>query len=225
MRLLAALMASLLPVSTVPLWARPPAVRHVSTAGTVWINAAALPSGSSLYDGDTLATADNGFAMITGAGRGRVEVRQDSLISVGPREITLKGGVVGSDGLAVRLGAELVRPAGESSERPWFVVADRGGKRLVAAYRGDVAIARDGAAPVLVPRGSFAVPAGPPPDGQDPGHLPASGSPPSGPDSGWTIFSLNSAASVALIVSLGATAVVAAIAGYTLGERSVSPSH
>jgi hypothetical protein len=222
MRLLAVWMASLL---AAPLWARPPAVRHVSTAGTVWINAAALPSGSSLYDGDTLATADNGFAMITGGGQCRVEVRQDSLISVGRREITLKGGAVGSDGLAVRVGADLVRPAGTSAASPWFVVADRDGKRLVAAYQGDVAIAREGAEPVVVPQGFFAVPAKPPPDSQDGGDQPPSGSIPSGADSGWMIFSLSSAASVAFIVSLGATAVAAAIAGYTLGERSISPSN
>jgi hypothetical protein len=81
-------MASLLPVTTAPLVARPPAVRHVSTVGTVWINAAALPSGSSLYNGDTLATAADGFALITGAEPGRVEVRQDSLVSIGQHEIT-----------------------------------------------------------------------------------------------------------------------------------------
>jgi Na+-driven multidrug efflux pump len=39
------------------------------------------------------------------------------------------------------------------------------------------------------------------------------------------IFSLSSAASVAFIVSLGATAAVATLIGYTLGENSVSPSN
>jgi hypothetical protein len=225
MRLLAVLLAALLPVSTLSLVAQPPAVRHVTTAGTVWINAAALPSGSSLYNGDTMATADNGFAMITGSGQGRVEVRQDSLVSISQQEIALKGGVVGSDGTAVRLGADLVRPAGQTEPPPWFVVADRGEKKLVAAYQGDVVIARDGAEPVLVPQGSFAIPAGTSSDDQDTGRQPDGGSIPSGADSGWTIFSLSSAASVALVVSLGATAVVATIVGYTLGERSVSPSN
>jgi len=225
MRLLAVWMASLLPVSTAPLVALPPAVRQVSTAGTVWINAAALPSGSSLYNGDTLATAADGFAMITGAAQGRFEVRQDSLVSIGQQEIALKGGVVGSDGLAVRLGADLVRPAGKAETQPWFVVADRGGRKLVAAYAGNVVIARDGAEPVLVPQGSFAVPTGPPADNEDSGRQAGGSSVPSGADSGWTIFSLSSAASVALIAALGATAAVATIVGYALGERSVSPSN
>jgi hypothetical protein len=223
MRLLAVLMASLLPVSTAPLAARPPVVRHVTTAGTVWINAAALPSGSSLYSGDTLATASDGLAMITGGAPGRLEVRQDSLVSIGQHEITLKGGVVGSDGLAVRLGADSIRPSGESIA-PWFVVADRGGKKLVAAYAGDVVIAREGAEAVLIPQGSYAVPAGIPADDKGASPQPGGGSIPSGADSGWTIFSLSSAASVSLVVSLGATAVVATLVGYTLGERSVSPS-
>lgn len=225
MRILAVWMASLLPLSTAPLVARPPAVRHVSTAGTVWINAAALPSGSALYNGDTLATADNGFAMITGGEQGRVEVRQDSLVSISQQEITLKGGVVASDGLAVRLGADLIRPAGKSEPRPWFVVADRGGQKLVAAYEGNVVIARDGAEPMLVPEGSFAIPTGSPAGGKDMGRQ-RGGSPiPSGADSGWMIFSLSPAASVAIVVSLGATAAVATIIGYALGERSVSPSN
>ncbi len=226
MRLLAILMAAMLPLSTLSLAARPPAVRHVSTAGTVWINAAALPSGSSLYDGDTLATADNGFAMISGAGQGRAEVRQDSLVHISSGEITLKGGAVGSEGLAVRLGDDRIQPAGPSREQRWFVVADRGGRRLVAAYQGDVAIERDGAEPVLVPQGSFAVPSRTPADAdQDPGSRGGGGSIPSGPDSGWVIFSLTSGVSIALIAALGATATVAAIVGYTLGERSVSPSN
>jgi hypothetical protein len=242
MRLLAVLMAGLLPVSTAPLGAGPPAVRHATTAGTVWINAAALPSGSSLYNGDTLATADNGLATITGAGQGRLEVRPDSLVSFSQQEVALKGGVVGSEGLAVRLGADLIRPAGKSGPQPWFVVADRGGQRLIAAYEGDVLIARDGAEPVLIPQGSFAIPAGPPldrgtpdrgtpPDDPDTdrqsGHGPIPTDPdgPTGPDHGWMILSLSSAASVAFIVSLGATAAVATLIGYTLGENSVSPSN
>jgi hypothetical protein len=231
MRLLAVLVAGLLPVSMTPLGAGPPAVRHATTAGTVWINAAALPSGSSLYNGDTLATANNGFATITGAGQGRLEVRPDSLVSLSQQEVSLKGGVVGSEGLAVRLGDALIRPAGKSQPQPWFVVADRGGQKLVAAYEGDVVIARDGAEPVLVPQGSFAIPAGTPPDAGKPGDNQGTdthsghGSIPTGADSGWMIFSLSSAASVAFIVSLGATAAVATLIGYTLGENSVSPSN
>jgi hypothetical protein len=237
MRLLAVLLAGLLPVSTTPLEARPAAVRHATTAGTVWINAAALPSGSSLYNGDTLATADNGLATITGVGQGRLEVRPDSLISLSQQEVTLKGGVVGSEGLIVRLGDVLIRPAGKSQPQTWFVVADRGGQKLVAAYEGDVVIARDGAEPVLVPQGSFAIPAGTPADAEAPGDAgtpeddrgtgtqSGHGSIPTGPDSGWMIFSLSSAASVAFIVSLGATAAVATLIGYSLGENSVSPSN
>jgi hypothetical protein len=224
MRLLAALLACLLPLPTCRLMADRPSVRHVSTAGTVWINAAALPSGSSLYDGDTLATATDGFAMITGGGPGRVEVRQDSLVSIGRQEITLRDGVVGSDGAAVRLGEAVIRPAIVSETRPWFVVAHRDGKQLVAAYEGDVLIALDRGKPVLVPRGSFAVPTSNPSDSK--GTRDASGSSiPNGADSGWMIFSLSSAAGVAIIVALGATAAVATIVGYTLGENSVSPSN
>jgi hypothetical protein len=141
----------------------------------------------------------------------------------------------------VRLGPDLIRAtrltrtAASSEARPWFVVADRGGQKLVAAYQGDVLIARDGAEPLLVPQGSFATPASWPPGNTDAGgrttgdrntgSQSAGGSIPSGPDSGWTIFSLSPAASVAFLVSLGATAMVATIIGYSLGERSVSPSN
>jgi hypothetical protein len=218
-------MACVLPVSTAPVEAGSATVRHASTTGTVWINAAALPSGSSLYDGDTVATAADGFAMISGGGQGRVEVRRDSLVSIGPAAITLKGGVVGSDGAAVRLGDALIRPAGVSQTRPWFVVADRDGKQLVAAYEGDVLIALDRGKPLLVPQGSVAVPAVRPADSKG-AKDPAGGSTiPSGADSGWMIFSLSSAAGVAIIVALGATAAVATIVGYTLGENPVSPSN
>jgi hypothetical protein len=206
-------------------------VRHVSTAGTVWINSTALPSGSSLYEGDTLATAENGFALITSAEQGRVEVRQDSLVSIGPREIILNGGVVGSAGLPVRLGDYSIRPARMPQPHSWFVVAKRRGQVLVAAHEGSIVITRNGAVPVLVPSGSYAVPSIPPstsnpvPDGNDPtGDKTAGDAPDSNHDEGWTIGPLSHAASVALVFSLGAGALAGTIVGLALTEKSVSPS-
>jgi len=238
MRLLASLIAGLLPLSTLPLStlplpavplpvppppAGPPVVRHLSTAGTVWINATALPSGSLIYNGDTVATAENGFALLTAPEQGRVEIRRDTLVSVAAREITLKGGVVASDGLPVRLGADLVRPAGRGESNPWFVVADRDGQKLVAAYRGSVLVAREGGEPLVIPEGFYAVPSNTP-DEKTEADLP--GTNPAPPGGGhWAIFSLTSGTAVAFIVSLGATAVFASMVAYTLGQESVSPSN
>jgi hypothetical protein len=225
MRLLALLMACLLPVSTIPVASSPPAVRHLSTTGTVWINAAALPSGSSVYNGDTVATAESAVALLTSR-EGRVEIRPDTLVSVGEREIALNGGVVGSDGLAVRVGSELVRPSGGAASRPWFVVADRNGQKLVAAYSGSVLIASDGSEPIVVPEGFYAVPGDPPKEKTGSG-LPGDVSSPGGSSGSrhWAIFSLTSGTAVAFIVSLGATAVFTSIVAYTLGQESVSPSN
>jgi hypothetical protein len=226
MRLLALWMACLLPASTNPVAASPPAVRHLSTTGTVWINAAALPSGSSVYNGDTVATGENALALLTSREEGRVEIRPDTLVSVAEREIALKGGAVGSDGLAVRVGQELVRPSGGAGSRPWFVVADRNGQKLVAAYSGSVLIASDGSEPIVVPEGFYAVPGDPPKDKTGAGPPGDTSSPGGSSGSGhWAIFSLTSGTAVAFIASLGATAVFASIVAYTLGQESVSPSN
>ena len=225
MRLLALLTACLLPVSTIPVAGSPPAVRHLSTTGTVWINATALPSGSSVYNGDTVATAENAFALLTSREEGRVEIRPDTLVSVAEREVALQGGVVGSDGLAVRLGQDLVRPTGGAGPRPWFVVADRNGRKLVAAYGGSVLIASDGSEPIVVPEGFYAVPGDP--KAKTGAGLPAETTS-SGGSSGnrhWAVFSLTSGTAVAFIVSLGATAAFTSIVAYTLGQESVSPSN
>jgi hypothetical protein len=226
MRLLALLMACLLPVSTIPAAGSPPAVRHLSTTGTVWINAAALPSGSSVYNGDTVATAESAVALLTSGEEGRVEIRPDSLVSVAEREIALNGGVVGSAGLAVRVGHDLVRPTGGVGPRPWFVVADRNGQKLVAAYSGSVLIASDGSEPIVVPEGFYAVPSDPPKEKTGAG-LPGDTTSPGGSSGGrhWAIFSLTSGTAVAFIVSLGATAAFTSIVAYTLGQESVSPSN
>lgn len=223
MRLLALLMAGLLPVLTIPIPAQPPAVRHLSTTGTVWINATALPSGSSVYDGDTVATADNGFALLNSPEEGRLEIRPDTLVSVAAREVALKGGVVASGGLPVRLGPDVVQPAGENESRPWFVVADRDGRQLVAAYRGSVLIDRAGEDPVVVPEGYYAVPNDSAGGGAEDDHRRAGSS--SGASGHWAVFSLTSGTAVAFIVSLGATAVFASMVAYTLGQESVSPSN
>ncbi len=224
MRLLALLMALLLPVSAVPLPAHPAAVRYLSTTGTVWINAAALPSGSSIYNGDTVATAENGFALIHSPEQGRVEVRPDTLVSVAEQEISLKGGVVASDGLAVRLGSDLMRPKPGTESHPWMVVADRDGRKLVAAYRGSVVIDRAGDDPFVIPEGYYAVPQDSASEETETTGLPRPKS--TSPGNGhWAVFSLTSGTAIAFIVSLGATAVFTSMVAYTLGQESVSPSN
>ena len=211
---------------------------RMSTVGTVWTNSVALPSGTTVHRGDRIATGRNAVAVISSPATGRVEVRPNSDVTLADRYVALHEGVVASEKVAVTLADYKVKPK-DSQGNPWFAVASRQGQVLIAAYRGDVLIARAGLAPVLVPAGSYAVPApGPEPrksekargkekrpegSGGNRGAVAAGGWPPKTND-GWTIGSLSHGASVALIAGIGAGAAVGVVAAFALGDPSPSPS-
>ena len=211
---------------------------RMSTVGTVWTNSVALPSGTTVHRGDRIATGRNAVAVISSHATGRVEVRPNSDVTLADRYIALHEGVVASEKVAVALADYKVKPK-DSQGNPWFAVASRQGRVLIAAYRGDVLIARAGLAPVLVPAGSYAVPApGPEPrksekargkgkaregSGGNRGAVAAGGLPPK-TNEGWTIGPLSHGASVALVAGIGAGAAAGAVSAFALGDPSPSPS-
>ena len=218
--------------------AAPPGYARMSTIGTVWTNSVALPSGTTVHPGDRIATSRNAVAVISSPATGRVEVRQNSDVTLADRYVALHEGVVAAENVAVTLAGYKVKSKG-NRRNPWFTVASRQGRVLVAAYRGDVLIAKAGLAPVLVPAGSYAVPApGPEPrksekargegkaregSGGNRGAVAAGGLPPK-TNEGWTIGSLSHGASVALIAGIGAGAAAGAVSAFALGDPSPSPS-
>ena len=216
--------------------AGPPGYARMSTVGTVWTNSVALPSGTTVHPGDRIATGRNAVAVVSSSATGRVEVRQNSDVTLADRYVALHEGVVLSEKVAVTLADYKVKPK-DSQGNPWFAVASRRGRVLIAAYRGDVLIAKAGLAPVLVPAGSYAVPApGPEPrkkakskertcegSGRTRGAVAAGGLPPKTKE-GWTIGSLSHGASVALVAGIGAGAAVGAVSAFALGDPSPNPS-
>ncbi len=230
--------ASALFLSTSLPAAAPPGSARMSTIGTVWTNSVALPSGTTVHRGDRIATGRNAVAVISSPATGRVEVRQNSDVTLADRYVALHEGVVAAENVAVTLADYQVKSKG-NRRNPWFAVASRQGRVLVAAYRGDVLIAKAGLAPVLVPAGSYAVSApGPEPrksekakskertregSGRSRGAVAAGGLPPK-TNEGWTIGSLSHGASVALIAGIGAGAAAGAVSAFALGDPSPSPS-
>ena len=77
---------------------------HVTTAGTVRTNSSLLPSGTAIYGGDTIATGDDGLAIVTSRGMGRLEVRPSSSVEFGANRVTLRDGAVAADKSVVGLG-------------------------------------------------------------------------------------------------------------------------
>ena len=154
----------------------------LSTAGNVWTNAVLLPSGTTVHDGDRIETDRGASAILWSRTMGRIEIRSGSDVTLGADHLRLHKGAVAGSAVSVLLGSytigrnvdeshsgegdssegDIGEPTGETSADSWFVVSDRGGKQLVAAHRGDVRIERAGMAPVLVPGGSYAVPASEP---------------------------------------------------------------
>ena len=211
---------------------------RMSTVGTVWTNSVALPSGTTVHRCDRIATGRNAVAVISSPAAGRVEVRPNSDVTLADRYVALHEGVVASEKGAVVLADYKVKPK-DSQGNPWFGVASRQGRVLVAAYRGDVLIARAGLAPVLVPAGSYAVPA-PSPEprksektkrnantreesGRNRGAVAAGGLPPK-TNEGWKIGPLSHGTSVALVAGIGAGVAAGTVAAFALGDPSPSPS-
>ena len=230
--------ASALFLSTSLPAAAPPGYARMSTIGTVWTNSVALPSGTTVHPGDRIATSRNAVAVISSPATGRVEVRQNSDVTLADRYVALHEGVVAAGNVAVTLADYQVKSK-DSQGNPWFAVASRQGQVLIAAYRGDVLIAKAGLAPVLVPAGSYAVPApGPEPkkskkakrkekpderEGRSRGAVAAGGLPPK-TNEGWKIGPLSHGASVALVAGIGAGAAVGVVSAFALGGPSPSPS-
>ena len=208
----------------------------LSTAGNVWANAVLLPSGTTVYSGDRIQTDRGASAILWSQTVGRVEIRSDSEVTLTDRHVRLHSGSVAGSGISVLLGKYSVEPVPGGDTDSWFAVADRDGKQLVAAHRGQVRIVQPGMAPILVSGGSFAVPAGEPEraerDKQEKGRKNRSrgarGAAAAGvagkAASGFTIGSLSHAASVALIAGVGAAAVGGTVAAVTLNDPSPSPS-
>jgi hypothetical protein len=169
-----------------------------------------------------VATGRDGQALITSAGQGRIEIRRDSLVSLGPDEIELRSGVAGSERTAIRLGGYRIEPTGKTAAGHWFVVARRGAKTFLAAYRGNLLVRSDrSAATLVIPEGYYAAPSE---AAEDDGRDASKDQPKSGQLPGWTIGSLSRKANIALAASLGALAAAGTLLAIELLETPVSPA-
>jgi hypothetical protein len=218
MRFLALLLA-------VELTSGPVALR---TSGIVVVNGVAMPDGGSVGNGDTITTGPGGLAVFATSGIGRVEVRPESEVRLDAAGVLLGRGAVATSRLPVLAGAVTIRT---QDREGWYAVARRDGRLIVAAHRGSVLIAAAGAPPVLLPQGSYAE--------QDQeqeaereqpkekkkrkgGARPAAGAG-AAKAGGWTIGSLSHAASVILVVGVGAGVAVTTAGLAVLNESGPSP--
>jgi len=213
----------------------------LATAGTVWTNDVLLPSGTTLHEGDRVRTDRASAAVISSRSTGRVEVREQSAVSLGAGEVVLHEGVVATSKAAVQLDGVEIVPSARSNAL--VVVAKRNQQTLIAAYRGGATIQASGLAPVLLAAGQYAVPAAAGAaepnnpaagkkadnaDGDEDRDRDRGGAAPAGTASnntGWTVGSLSHGQSVALVAGIGAAAVGGTVAGFALLEDSPSPSN
>ena len=214
----------------------------LSTAGNVWTNAVLLPSGTTVYSGDRIQTDRGASAILWSRTMGRVEIRSDSDVTLAEDHLRLHRGTVAGSAVSVLLEEYSVEPVPSEAADSWFAVANRDGKQLIAAHRGQVRIVQPGIPPILVPAGSYAVPAGEPDaeeeDEEDSskaggktkksprarGAAAAGGVGGKAAGGGFTIGSLSHAASVAIIAGASAAAVGGTVAAVTLNDPSPSPS-
>lgn len=212
----------------------------LATAGTVWTNEVLLPSGTTLHEGDRVRTDRASAAVISSRSTGRVEVREQSAVSLGVGEVVLHEGVVATSRSAVRLGGVEIVPSAASNAL--VVVAKRNQQTLIAAYRGGATIEEPGFAPLRLAAGEYAVPAAASAaqsndsaasqkadnaddkvNGRGSGRAAPAGT--AAKNTGWTVGSLSHGESVALVAGIGAAAVGGTVVGFALLEDSPSPSN
>ncbi len=200
---------------------------EVEVSGTRLMTAG-VPSWPAVV-GDVVTTEAGGVATVSSPSMGRVEIRQNTRVRLEGGHVELEQGAVGSNRSAVRLGAVRVEARDRDASSNWFVVANREGRRLIAAHRGDVWIRGAGVAPLLLPAGSYAVPAAPQgsestQDSEKKDRRKKGGAATAGAAAGWTIGSLSHAASIAIVAGVGAGAGAAAGAavGFT-GSSDPAP--
>ena len=187
---------------------------------------AGVPSWPAVV-GDVVTTEAGGVATVSSPSMGRVEIRQNTRVRLEGGHVELEQGAVGSNRSAVRLGAVRVEARDRDASSNWFVVANREGRRLIAAHRGDVWIRGAGVAPLLLPAGSYAVPAAPQgsestQDSEKKDRRKKGGAATAGAAAGWTIGSLSHAASIAIVAGVGAGAAAGAAVGFT-GSSDPAP--
>ena len=201
---------------------------EVAVSGTR-LSTAGVPSWPIVV-GDRVVTEAGGIATVSSPLMGRVEIRQSSSVRLADGHVELERGAVGSQGSAVRFGEVTVEARDRDASSNWFVVANQAGQQLIAAHRGDVWIRSKGVAPLLLPAGSYAVPASPPDSGKGQGDAAKDkkdrrkkgGAATAGAAAGWTIGSLSHAASIAVIAGVGAAAATGAAVGFT-GSDEIAP--
>lgn len=223
---------------TVPVQAGSP-LGVVSSAGVVWTNEVALPSGSRVWPGDVVRVSPSGLAVVSDPAIGRFEVRPGAEARFSGEGVELLRGAVASQKLEVVLGEHRIVPRDASDAESWFVVSDNDGEPIVAAYGADIVIHSPGAEPLLVPQGQFAMAAAARPAPADKADSPkgsdeergrtskrrrrrTAGASRAGSNSGWKLGGLSHAASIAVVTGLTAAAVTGVAFGSSGGE-AVSP--
>jgi len=230
-RTLAVVLAWALASST-SVWTAGPPWMTLRTRGVVVQNSVPARDGATARPGDRITTDADGLAILTSPEIGRAEVRGDSDARLGAARIELERGAVAASRLPVFTGGFVLSPQGGGNA--WYAVARRDGRLLVVAHRGAVVIDTAGAPAVVVPEGHYAEktasvdePERPPAESKETKRqkrrrgAAAAGTASSG---GWTIGSLSHAASVALIVGVGAgVAVTTAAIARSVSESGPSP--
>ena len=225
MRILATIMAVVLVFSSM-VWAAGPAfVGNLRSSGVVLTNSIPMPDGGTVRSGDVVTTQSGALAVILSASHGRLEVRANSEARLIGDHLRLERGSVAASRMAVEAGGYTIRA--ENPTVAWFAVANRGGRLVVAAHHGNVVIASAGEPPVVVNEGSVAqqeqAPANSQPDQDQPEQQKKKKRAAGAAAGGWTIGSLSHAASVALVVGVGA-AVAGTAAGLAVSLNEAGPS-
>ena len=223
-------------LAALPLTAASP-LGGVTASGAVWTNQAALPSGSNVYEGDEIRTAPGALAVLESPVMGRIELRGGTHATVGARMIALERGVAASQKVAVQFD-DFEAAAQDPNADNWFVVENHEGRKLVAAYRGDVVLRGGSGGSLVIPAGSYAMAAAAAPPA--PREAAAKGKSKDDTDSkrkrrkggaaagagaktGWSLGSLSHGASVALLTGATAAALGGAAAAGAFRDESASP--